>query len=140
MGVRGRLCTPAKYWGPPQSISFCFRTVERPESAPDRVGGVYHLAKPPRPPLKRSFVTFDRGGQTGPPRSNDFFFGAADDTRAADNRPAGRLAERLAERQAEFLGFRVFGTVIDPLSCIALKCFSKRFLKNVFFLTFFKKR
>ena len=35
------------------------------------------------PPLKRSFVTFDRGGQTGPPRSNDFFFGAADDTRAA---------------------------------------------------------
>ena len=24
-------------------------------------------------PLKRSFVTFDRGGQTGPPRSNDFF-------------------------------------------------------------------
>ena len=31
-------------------------------------------AKPPQtPPLKRSFVTFDRGGQTGPPRSNDFF-------------------------------------------------------------------
>ena len=25
-------------------------------------------------PLKRSFVTFDRGSQTGPPRSNDFFF------------------------------------------------------------------
>ena len=25
------------------------------------------------PPLKRSFVTFDRGGQTGPPRSNAFF-------------------------------------------------------------------
>ena len=42
---------------------------------------------PPDPPLKRSFVTFDRGGQTGPPRSNDFFFGAADDTRAADDRP-----------------------------------------------------
>ena len=49
---------------------------------------------PPDPPLKRSFVTFDRGGQTGPPRSNDFFFGAADDTGAADDRPAGRLAER----------------------------------------------
>ena len=45
-------------------------------------------------PLKRSFVTFDRGGQTGPPRSNDFFFGAADDTRAADDRPAGRPAGR----------------------------------------------
>ena len=45
-------------------------------------------AKPPQtPPLKRSFVTFDRGGQTGPPRSNDFFFGAADDTRASDDRP-----------------------------------------------------
>ena len=46
---------------------------------------------PPDPPLKRSFATFDRGGQTGPPRSNDFFFGAADDTRAADDRlPAVR--------------------------------------------------
>ena len=41
----------------------------------------------PEPPLKRSFVTFDRGGQTGPPRSNDFFFGAADDTRPAADRP-----------------------------------------------------
>ena len=51
-------------------------------------GGV----KPPDPPLKRSFVTVDRGGETGPPRSNDFFFGAADDTGAADDRPAGRLA------------------------------------------------
>ena len=39
-------------------------------------------------PLKPSFVTFDRGGQTGPPRSNYFFFGAADDTRAwPDIRP-----------------------------------------------------
>ena len=80
------------------------------------------------PPLKRSFVTFDRGGQTGPPRSNDFFFGAAGNTRAADDRPAGRPAERPAEVQrpaecpaegpAEFLGFRVFGTVIGPLSHI----------------------
>ena len=47
---------------------------------------------PPDPPLKRSFVTFDRGGQTGPPRSNDFFFGAADDTRAA--RTSGRTSGR----------------------------------------------
>ena len=31
-------------------------------------------ALPPRPPPKRSFVTFDRGGQRGPPRSNVFFF------------------------------------------------------------------
>ena len=37
----------------------------------------------------------------GPPRSNDFFFGAADDTRTADDRPAGRLAGRPAERPAE---------------------------------------
>ena len=43
-------------------------------------------------PLKRSFVTFDRGGQTGPPRSNDFFFGAADDTGAA--RTSGRTSGR----------------------------------------------
>ena len=34
----------------------------------------------------------------GPPRLNDFVFGAADDTRAADDRPAGRLAGRPAER------------------------------------------
>ena len=37
----------------------------------------------------------------GPPRSNVFFFGAADDTRAAEDRPAGRLAGRPAERPAE---------------------------------------
>ena len=60
---------------------------------------------PPDPPFKRSFVTFDRGGQTGPPRSNDFFFGAADDTRAADDRPAGRLAGRPAERPAGWVPF-----------------------------------
>ena len=41
--------------------------------------------------LKRSFVTFDRGGQTGPPRSNDFFFGAVDDTGAANERPSGHI-------------------------------------------------
>ena len=58
------------------------------------------------PPFKRSFVTFDRGGQTGPPRSNYFFFGAADDTCAADDRPAGRLAGRPAERPAERLAER----------------------------------
>ena len=34
---------------------------------------------------KRSYLAFDRGGQTGPPRSNDFFFGVADDTSAADD-------------------------------------------------------
>ena len=56
---------------------------------------------PPDHPLKRSFVTFDRGGQTEPPRSNDLFLGAADDTRAADDRPAGRVAGSPAERPAE---------------------------------------
>ena len=42
---------------------------------------------PPDPLLKRSCLAFDRGGQTGPPRSNAFFFGAVDDTGAADDRP-----------------------------------------------------
>ena len=56
---------------------------------------------PPDPPPKRSFATFDQGGQTGPPRANDFSFGAADDTRAADDRPAGRLTEHQTERPAE---------------------------------------
>ena len=40
-----------------------------------------------------------------PPRSTACFFGATDDTGAADDRPSGRPAERpserLAERQAE---------------------------------------
>ena len=44
-------------------------------------------------PLKRSFVTFDRGGQTGPPRSNDFFFGAADDLQ---NDPRTHLGENVS--------------------------------------------
>ena len=44
---------------------------------------------PSRPHQKRSSAAFDRGGQTGPPRSNDFFFGTADDAGAADDRPAG---------------------------------------------------
>ena len=48
------------------------------------------------PPVKRSFVTFDRGGQTGPPRSNYFFFGAADGTRAA--RTSGRTSGRTPSR------------------------------------------
>ena len=45
---------------------------------------------PPDPPVfgwGALFATFDRGSQTGPPRSNDFLFGAADDTGAADDRP-----------------------------------------------------
>ena len=41
-------------------------------------------------PTKRSSAAFDRGGQTGPPRSNAFFFGAVDDTGAADDRPTTR--------------------------------------------------
>ena len=47
---------------------------------------------PPDIPPERSSAAFDRGGQTGPPRSNDFFFGAADDTRAA--RTSGRTTVR----------------------------------------------
>ena len=43
---------------------------------PPRPPGFWLEAKPPQTPrsLKRLFVTFDRGGQTGPPRSNDCFF------------------------------------------------------------------
>ena len=54
-------------------------------------------AKPPQTPPKRSFVTFDQGSQTGPPRSTDLFPGAADDTGAADDRPktAGIPGERV---------------------------------------------
>ena len=55
-----------------------------------------------RPPPKRSSAAFDRGGQTGPPRSNAFFSALhADDTGAADDRPAGRPPSRLAGRPAE---------------------------------------
>ena len=76
-------------------------------------GGVYLAGKaPPAPPPKRSFVTFDPGGQTGPPRSHSFLCavddtgaaddtGTADDTRAADDLPARHLAGRPAERPAE---------------------------------------
>ena len=71
-----------------------------------RLGGAAHqtpriLAGGAKPPLKRSFVTFDRCVQTGPPRSNYFFFGAADekrpadDTRAVDDRLAWDLASLL---------------------------------------------
>ena len=40
---------------------------------PDPPGFGWGGKAPPDPPPKRSFVTFDRGGQTGPPRSNAFF-------------------------------------------------------------------
>ena len=49
----------------------------------------------PDPPLKQSLVTFDRGGQTGLPRSNDLF-SAPLTTRAPPGRPAGRPSERPA--------------------------------------------
>ena len=58
------------------------------------------------PPLKRSFVTFDRGGQTGPPRSNDFFFGAADDTRR--RRPSADPID--AQEQSIFFFFLGLGS------------------------------
>ena len=60
-------------------------------------------AKPPQTPPKRSFVTFDRGGQTGPPRSNDFFSAplttrAPPTTVRPDDRPGVRPAERPSGR------------------------------------------
>ena len=64
------------------------------------------------PPLKRSFATFDRGGQTGPPRSNAFFSAplttcAPPTTVRPDVRPNARPNVRP--------NFWVFGTVIGTL-------------------------
>ena len=80
------VCVPVKIKN--EILTFIYRFFEifwlggaAPQTPQFLAGG----AKPPQTPLKRSFVTFDRGGQTGPPRSNDFFFGAADDTGAADD-------------------------------------------------------
>ena len=61
-------------------------------------------ASPAAPP-KRSSAAFDRGGQTGPPRSNAFFVGAVDDTGAvddmgaADDRPTTRSKVHLRRLQ-----------------------------------------
>ena len=63
---------------------------------PDNPGCGWGGKAPPDPLLKRSFVTFDRGGQTGPPRSNDFFFGAAGNTGAA--RTSGSTSGRTPGR------------------------------------------
>ena len=78
---------------------------------------------PPRPPPERPYLAFDRGGQAGPPRSNAFFFGAADDTGVADDRPrqpfAGRLpagrnnSESRLTLPARNTGF-VFGSFREP--------------------------
>ena len=64
---------------------------------PDPPGFGWGGKAPPDSPPKRSFVTFDRGGQAGPPRSNDFF-SAPLTTRAPPGRPPGRPAERPAGR------------------------------------------
>ena len=46
----------------------------------------------------QSSLAFDRGGQTGPPRSNAFFFGAVDDKGTANDRPSGHPTGRSAGR------------------------------------------
>ena len=60
----------------------------------------------PDPLPKRSSAAFDRGGQTGPPRSNAFSSGAADDTGAADDR-------QLGGRCRIFCGGLPLGNLID---------------------------
>ena len=60
------------------------------------VGG----ARPPQTPrFLAGGLAFDRGGQTGPPRSNAFLSGAADDTGAGRGRPsATTICRRSAGR------------------------------------------
>ena len=63
------------------------------------------------PPPKRSSAAFDRGSQTGPPRSNPFFFGAVnpmgavDGTGDADDRPTTRSKEYLRRLQNAVVKF-----------------------------------
>ena len=44
----------------------------------------------PASPPERPSLAFDRGDSVWPPQSNAFFFGATDDTGAADDGPARR--------------------------------------------------
>ena len=53
------------------------------------------------PPLNSSSSHLIEAAKRGRLDQMIFFFGAAGDTRAADDRPAGRLAGRPAERPAE---------------------------------------
>ena len=59
----------------------------RSNAADDRLGGDPSSCVGSPPPPKRCSLAFDRGSQTGPLRSNAFFFGAVDDTGAADDYP-----------------------------------------------------
>ena len=56
-------------------------------------------------PPEHSSLAFDRGGQTGPPRSNAFFFGAADDMGAVDDRPTTRSKVYLRHLQNAVIKF-----------------------------------
>ena len=95
-GASGRLGIRAVFSESLNGFFFGFGWGALPPRPPQVLAGG---AKPSEtPPPKRSSAAFDRGGQTGPPRSNAFFFGAADDTGAADDRPAGRPAGRSAGR------------------------------------------
>ena len=87
------------------------------------------------PPLKRPFVTFDRGGQTGPPRSN-VFFSAPLTTRAPPGRPAGRLAERPAGRPAGRPARLPAGR---PAQRLTLWCASPFLNGRIAFSTIFKR-
>ena len=55
--------------------------VAAPQTPQNLAGG----AKRPQTPPARTYLAFDRGGQTRLPRPNAFFFGAADDTGTADD-------------------------------------------------------
>ena len=70
----------------------------------------------------RSSLAFDRGGQTGPPRSNDFFFGAADDTCAAQTsgQTSGRTPGRTSSRTSSQTSGRTPGPTPHPLMRLTL--------------------
>ena len=69
-----------------------------------RSGGLYVIIR--GVPPKRPSLAFDPVGQTGPPRSNDFFFGAADDTCAA--RTSGRTSGRTPEHFCDAIFLKKF--------------------------------
>ena len=62
---------------------------------------------PPTPTPKRLILAFDRDGQMGPPRSNDFVIDAANDTSAADEGP------KIIQKQPKFIRKLAQGFPLD---------------------------
>ena len=74
---------------------------------------------PLEPPPKRSSLAFDRGGQTTPPRSNAFLFGAADDPQ---NDPVPTTVRQSSDNRSQNLKFKIYesfflGVILWMVSC-----------------------